>query len=436
MAKQITTFIKEDRPMRIVSEGKSGKQGIIDTGERVSGEALLELLLEGRQSLDDLCLKLGLELAQLLMRVEQKSLVGEFYTRGSRYERAGSDPGGIVLNGARRRVKRLRVKDKEGGKSVPLQSYREMQREGYLDERALSLMLKGLSSRNYQETMIDELDRFGVSKSSVDRKFIRASGKLLESLRSRRFDDKKWFVIMIDGDEYKGVRVILVMGIDTSGEKHVLGIAAGATENARVVGDLLDDLIERGLNVDPLEVLFILDGSKALRAAIEKRWGKKVFIARCRQHKIRNIQSYLPKRYHAEIRRMVTRALDLIGYADAREELIKVRRWLQNLNPDAASSLDEAFEELLTLHRLEIPHTLRTNLKSTNLIESIFAQSSYFTRNVKRWQNTDQVLRWAAASLIEAEKSFRRINGYNEIQATIIKMNPAKSGIDIKSRVA
>lgn len=418
--------------MKMVTEEGCVRQEIIDAEGRVDGEALFQLLLEGRHSLDDLCYGLGLELAGLLMRVEQRRVVGEFYVRGSRYERAGSDPGSVVLGGARRRVKRLRVKEKGKGKSVPLRSYEEMQREGYLDKRALSLMIKGLSCRNYQEAMVDELERFGVSRSSIDRNFIKASERLLASLRERRFDGIKWFAILIDGDDYKGTHIITAMGIDVSGEKHLLGIVAGDTENAQVVGDLLDDLMERGLSVDPSEALFILDGSKALRAAIEKRWGNKLFIVRCRQHKIRNIQSYLPKRYHAEVRRRLTRAVELISYGDAREELMKVHRWLQNLNPDAASSLDEAFKELLTLHRLGIPHTLRTNLKSTNLIESAFARSAHLRRNVKRWRNPDQALRWAAASLLEAEKNFRKIKGYREIQATIMKMK----NFDIQDKVA
>lgn len=155
--------------MKMITEDGGRRQGIIDGDGRVSGEVLLELLLEGRRSLDELCIGLGYELAGLLMRVEQRRLVGEAYVRGSRYERAGSDPGSVVLGGARRRVRRLRVKEKGKGKSVPLRCYEEMQGEGYLDERALSLMIKGLSCRDYEEAMLDGLERFGVSKSSVDR---------------------------------------------------------------------------------------------------------------------------------------------------------------------------------------------------------------------------------------------------------------------------
>lgn len=418
--------------MRMVTEDGRRRQEIIDGEGRVSGEVLLELLLEGRRSLDELCIGLGYELAGLLMRVEQRRVVGEFYGRGSRHERAGSDPGSVVLGGARRRVRRLRVKDKDSGKSIPLKSYEKMQREGYLDERALSLMIKGLSCRDYEEAMIDGLERFGVSKSNVDRKFIKASGKLLSSLRERRFEGKRWFAVLIDGDRYKGTHIITAMGVDVTGDKEVLDIIAGDTENAQVVGDLLDNLIARGLEIDATETLFILDGSRALRSAVQKRWGEGVFIVRCRQHKIRNIQSYLPKRYHGEVRKRVTRALEMLSYGAAREELMKVRRWLQSINPDAASSLDEAFEELLTLHKLEIPHTLRTNLKSTNLIESAFARSAHLTRNVKRWRNADQALRWAAASLLEAEKKFRKIKGFREIQAATMNMK----NLEIQERVA
>lgn len=217
--------------------------------------------------------------------------------------------------------------------------------------------------------------------------------------------------------------MVVALGLAISGKKHVLGLWQEATENTTVVKSLLEDLVERGLRTDR-RYLFVIDGAKALRAGIERVFGRSSEVQRCQVHKRRNVKAHLPQNVQRDYHRRISNAYALVGYAEAKAELDKIFRQLQRINPSAARSLEEGLEETLTVHRLGLGELLRRSLATTNPIESCLSTVERVARNVKRWRPGDQVLRWTAAGLREAERKFRRVKGYRELEGLHRQLNP------------
>ena len=267
------------------------------------------------------------------------------------------------------------------------------------------------------------LSGYGIRKSSVSRHFVRATAEQLRQLCERRLEELKLVTLLIDGIEFAGQVMVVALGVDEDGAKHVLGLWQGATENAVVVKELLEDLVERGL--DPQRrYLFVLDGSKALRAGVERVFGEQAEVQRCQFHKVENVVAHLPEGCRADWRRRLRNAYAMTEYAAAKAALEKLWRQLCEINPSAARSLEEGMEETLTVHRLGVGSLLRRTLATTNAIESCLSTVRHVARNVKRWQGGDHIARWTAAGLLEAEKKFRRVKGYRELAALAKKLNP------------
>jgi len=249
-----------------------------------------------------------------------------------------------------------------------------------------------------------------------------------------------WYIFVPPGgtlllrrlQEFHDYTLITALGVDSDGRKHVLGLWPGATENSEVCGQLLDELIERGLSTQQ-RYLFILDGSKALKKAVKARFGQQVLIQRCRLHKERNIQKYLPKKYHKLLAMKLRAAWGMTDYQEAKNELYKVHDWLALINQAAAKSLDEGFEETLTVNKLGLSETLRRRFSNTNIIESCFSLADDLCRNVKRWRDANMAWRWAGTVLLEVEKRFHRIKGYRDLRILVEKL---KEGVDQKEAVA
>jgi hypothetical protein len=222
-----------------------------------------------------------------------------------------------------------------------------------------------------------------------------------------------------------GQVLVVALGIAESGEKHVLGVWQGATENTTVVEGLLEDLVDRGLDLQR-RYLVVLDGSKALRAGVERVFGDLVEVQRCQIHKRRNVKEYLPENCQKDYDRRMRNAYAMSNYAEAKEALQKIFRQLERINPSAARSLEEGLEETLTVHRLGVGAVLRRKLATTNPIESCLSTVQRVARNVKRWREGNQPLRWTATGLLEAEKKFRRIKGYREILLLKERLNPSR----------
>jgi transposase-like protein len=240
----------------------------------------------------------------------------------------------------------------------------------------------------------------------------------------RRLDNLDICVILLDGKEFGDTTIITALGVDAAGNKHILGLWPGATENSVVCGSLLDDMIERGLSVGT-QYLFVIDGAKALKKAITDRFGRSALIQRCRIHKERNIRSYLPKKHHRLLAMKLRAALAMTDYAEALRELRKVHEWLMSISDAAANSLEEGFEELLTVNKLKLPVSLKKLFGSTNMIESCYSLTGDLCRNVKRWRGEGMARRWAGAMLLETEKRFYRIRGHREMPmlAAMLKRN-------------
>jgi len=266
------------------------------------------------------------------------------------------------------------------------------------------------------------------------------SGKTtLLKVINRTIDDTPGAVVsgtvLVDGTPFKDRQMIVALGIGVDGRKTVLGLREGATENATVVSELLSDLAGRGLNFSEPR-LYVLDGGKALAAAVRRHAGAAARIQRCQIHKRRNVLDHLPEEHRPAVKKALQNAYAMTEYADAKRGLERLHRELMDLNPSAARSLEEGLEETLTVHRLRVPLKLRRTLASTNVIESAFSIVETVCRNVKRWHGGDQIERWVGSGLLVAERKFRKVRGYREIPSLMAFLNNAVSKKPLAKGVA
>jgi transposase-like protein len=367
----------------------------------------------------------GLLLMMGVMEEEVRHVVGERSVPNAdrQASRWGKERGYCVVDGQKVPIQRTRVRDK-ANREVKLGSYELFQRSGPLEAAVWEKMMRGLSTRNYGPVVKDFASAYGVEKSAVSENFIEASREKLKALLERPLGDLRLCAVLVDGTPFKDRQMIVALGIGCDGTKTVLGLREGATENAAVVGALLSDLIERGLDFSQPR-LYILDGGKALYAAVKRHAGEAAFIQRCQVHKKRNVVDHLPEEYKADIKRKLQNAYSMVEYADAKRALDRLHRELMDINPSAARSLEEGMEETLTVHRLRVPEQLRRTLSSTNVIESAFSIVETVCRNVKRWRDGDHIERWIASGLLVAERQFRKVIGYREIPMLLTSMTNA-----------
>jgi putative transposase len=357
----------------------------------------------------------GLALMQVVMDQEVQQLAGERHAQGDggTADRWGFEAGFCVIDGQKVPIQRQRLRDKNK-REVLLGSYELFQRQGPLQAAVWDKVTRGLSTRNYSPVVKQFAEAYGVEKSAVSEKFIETSRAKLKELMERRLDQLKLCAIFIDGTPFHDRQMIVALGIGCDGRKTVLGLREGGTENTAVVGGLLEDMVARGLDLTPPR-LYVLDGGKALQAAIKEKAGDAALIQRCQVHKKRNVIDHLTDEYKADVRRKLQNAYDLLEYQPAKLALTRLVRELMDINPSAARSLEEGLEETLTVHRLGVPAQLRRTLASTNVIESAFSVVETVCRNVKRWRPGDQVERWVGSGLLVAERQFRKVIGVKHI---------------------
>jgi putative transposase len=329
----------------------------------------------------------------------------------------------VTLGGRRVQVERPRVRSADGSGEVPLRTYEYFADRDPLSWSVLERMLAGVSTRRYrrtQEPVGSEVERVArsTSRSSVSRTFIERTRRSLGELMSRRLDDVRLAVMMIDGLELQGRCCVVALGITTEGVKIPLGLWEGSTENAAVATALLSDLVERGL--DPEQgILFVIDGAKALRKAIRNVFGEAP-VQRCLRHKERNVTDHLPERERPLVKQRLRRAWALDDHARALDQLRLLAGELEHAYPGAAGSLREGMAETLTLTRLGVTGSLKRTLESTNPCESMLEIVRRTQRNVKRWSSGEMALRWTAAGMLEAEKQFRKIIGYRDLATLVV----------------
>jgi putative transposase len=387
---------------------------------------MAEVWAETQAQVEQLAGQAGLQILRAILENEVTRRVGPPHrpNPSAGCVRWGKQPGYVVFSGRKVPVERPRVRTREG-QEVELESYRQLQQDGKLQRAVREGVVSGLSTRNYHRAVESVLEGYGIEKSSVSRQFVAASSNELRALCERRLEDLHLVVLMIDGIHFGGQVLVVALGIAEGGEKHVLGVWQGATENTTVVKGLLEDLIDRGLDLGR-RYLVVMDGSKALRAGVERVFGERVEVQRCQVHKRRNVREYLPENCQKDYDRRMRNAYGMNNYAEAKAALEKIFRQLERINPTAARSLEEGLEETLTVHRLGVGAVLRRKLATTNPIESCLSTVQRVARNVKRWREGNQPLRWTATGLLEAEKKFRRIKGYQELLLLKERLNPSR----------
>ena len=372
-----------------------------------------------RKGVGELIRQAGLQLMDLMMQEEVRELVGERSQRQAQRaaNRWGSERGYCVVMGQKVPVQRPRVRTIED-KEVRLGSYEMFHRGEPLSETVWEKLMLGLSTRKYGQAVREFTEAYGLEKSAVSEHFIEASRAKLKDMMESRLDKTRLCALLVDATPFEGQQMVAALGIAQDGRKIILGIRQGATENATVVGELLGDLVNRGLDFTEPR-LYVLDGGKALTAAVKKHAGESAAIQRCQVHKRRNVLDHLTEDQKPAVAKKLNAAYALEDYAAAKQALNLLHRELMDLNPSAARSLGEGMEETLTVHRLHVPMQLRKTLASTNVIESAFSIVETVCRNVKRWHGGDQRERWVGSGLLIAQKQFRRVTGYKQIPTLI-----------------
>lgn len=327
--------------------------------------------------------------------------------------RHGSNPGSVRLGGQRHPVRVPRVRS--GAGEIRLGTYEQLHGgTGNVDEGLFRKVLLGISCRDFEAAAEAVPGAIGLSKSTVSREFKKATAAKLKAFQERDLSEHDVVAIFLDGKTFADDEMVIALGVTMDGDKHFLGFLQTATENERAVTGFLRSLVERGLDVSA-GILVVIDGAKGLRAGVRKVFGGHVLIQRCQWHKRENVVSHLPRAEQKRWRQRLQRAYQRPTYKEATRDLKIIRGELEELNQSAVSSLDEGFEETLTLHRLGLFPLLGRSLKTTNIIESVNAQAEQRCGRVDHWKNSSQKQRWLAAALLDIEPRLRRLLGYKHL---------------------
>jgi putative transposase len=374
------------------------------------------------KSFFELCIDSGQQVLSAMMEQDREDLCGPRWKRDPDRSagRGGTTHSEVTLGGRRIAIKRPRVRSKEG-QEVELPSFAFAADRDPLDHHALNAVACGISSRKYARSLDplpEEIEDRSTSKSSVSRRYVAMTTKQMTSWLTTPLGDRHFPIIMIDGIHMGDHLVLIALGIDFEGKKQVLGLREGDTENGQVVRSLLRDLLDRGLEQERAR-LFVIDGAKALTSAIQKTFGSLAEIQRCQIHKRRNILGHLPDRLHESVKAILKEAWSLGDAKVAKRRLERLASSLEADHPGAAASIKEGLDHTLTLQRLGLGGLLYKKLRTTNAIENLNSGIVTYSRNVKRWQGGRMVVRWVSAAIIEAEKKFRRVKGWRDIEKLI-----------------
>ena len=382
-----------------------------------------------RKGVGALIRQAGLQLMELLMEEEVRDLVGERSQPqpGRTANRWGKERGYCVVMGQKVPIDRPRVRTTDE-KEVRLGVYEMFHRGEPLTETVWEKLMLGLSTRKYGQAVRQFAEAYGLEKSAISEHFIEASRTKLKEMTERRLDKMRLCALLIDATPFAGQQMVAALGVGQDGRKTILGIRQGATENSTVVGELLGDLMNRGLDFVQLR-LYVLDGGKALHTAVRKYAGESAPIQRCQVHKRRNLQALLPQGRQAYVLAALARAYRAASADAARRHLRRLGAWLeQNGHDAAAASLREGLEETLTVLALGLPPRLRRFFATTNAIENLIGTLRHVARNVKRWRDGTMIRRWIGLGVLRAATRFRRIKGHDDLAALAAALRPAAAG--------
>ncbi len=371
------------------------------------------------RSFFDLCVNAGQQVLTAMMEQDREDLCGPRWQRDPdrKAGRTGTTRSEVTLGGRRIGITRPRARSAEGTE-LELPSFAFATSRDALDRRTVDAVACGVSNRKYArslDSLPDVIEERSVSKSSVSRRYVALTTEQMTKWLTTPITDRHFPIIMIDGIILGDHTVLIALGIDSEGKKQVLGLREGNTENGRVAKALLRDLIDRGLDQERAR-LFVIDGAKALRSAIRKVFGRLGVVQRCQIHKQRNIVGHLPEGMHQSVTTILKEAWGLADSKLAKARLERLASSLESDHPGAAGSIREGLDETLTLQGLGIDGTLYKKLRSTNAIENLNSGIATYSKNVKRWQGGLMAVRWVSAAIVEAEKKFRRVQGWRDIE--------------------
>lgn len=398
---------------RVVTKDALNTTGLPDNVQ----VTLAEIAGAAREGVLALSVACGLAVVTEIMQADVTRICGPRgkHDRNRSVYRHGDEPRLVPLGGAMVGIDKPRMRSKHG-REVSLASYEVFASRDILDEIALGRMLAGLSTRRYRAggEPFGDVDLRGTSRSAVSRRFVRGTAAKLAELFGRDLSGLDLLAVFIDGMNVGEHLIVVALGVDSKGAKHPLGLWEGTTENKAVCSALIRNLLDRGLPAEQA-LLFVIDGGKGIRAAIDAVWGRLAVVQRCRKHKERNVTEHLPKTERTFIGRKLKAAWANPDPVGAERELRSLAKHLELKHPGAAGSIREGLQDTLTVTRLGLTGSLLRTFKSTNPIESMISINRDAHRNVKRWRSGQMAMRWVAAGMLDAEKQFRKVNGYRDL---------------------
>jgi putative transposase len=386
--------------------------------------ALTDIAGAAREGLMAMSVAAGLAVMAAMFEAEMSEACGAKgkHDAGRAAVRHGTGKGSVTLGGRKVAVTRPRARTVDGHE-VPLTSYTHFAAEDLLTQVMMERMLAGVATRRHARTAEPVSEKVSgtqksMSKSAISRRFVRQTETALAELMARDLTDLDIKVLMVDGEHMAERCVVVALAISAEGTKVPVGLWDGSTENKTVVRALLADLVDRGLGFDD-GLLVVIDGAKALSAAVREVFGAKALVQRCTLHKRRNVAEHLPDKEQAWMDAKLVKAFN---HPDPDTGLRSAKSLAAQLNksyPSAAASLREGLEEMFTVARLGIDGRLAKTLTTSNPVESMISIARATNRNVTRWRDGQMVLRWTAAGMLNAERSFRRIKGYKQMPQLI-----------------
>ena len=401
---------------------------ITKKGERINRYMELQDLTEEQMHFEEEIaliqglIGLGMKAATEKIQKEFTALVGKAHQRGKPAGPWGTNSGSIYLGDQKVAIEVPRARNRRTGQELALKTYERLQNPRLIEDLALRRVINGISMGKYEEAVVSVPETFGIKRSSVSKRWIQASAKKLAALNGRDLSKEDIVAIFLDGKHFSTDHEILVaVGITLKGEKVILGIIETSTENYAVCRDFIRKLLDRGLGIDD-PILCIIDGGKGLHKGLQEVLGSQAVIQRCQWHKRENVVEYLPAPRQAEFRRKLQNAYEQPTYDEAKKQLGKIKSELRVINLSAVNSLEEGFEETLTLHKLGLFKELGRSFKTTNVIENINSLLGIYTDRVDYWKTSEQRQRWVATALLETEPKLNRVSGYHHLKQLRLAM--------------
>ena len=417
------------KPYQIVTRAAKGSAAVVEQFFQANGQILMpivNLIESASQVVQGVIHEIQIQTLETIFSLSAEQIAGARTPGKASGEIRwhGSQRGKIKLADREVKVRRPRLRHKTEGE-VKIPAYEKLRQDRCLQQHMLGALMRGISTREYDEVLPEMAETVGVSRSSVSRQAVEASAEQLQRLRERRWDTPEILVIYIDGQRFGTHHILSAVGVDREGYKHILGIEAGATENAAAVKRLLRHLRDQGLPTDRT-YLFVIDGAKALRAAIDEVFGAAQHVQRCRNHKLRNVWEELPQEQQGQTLNLMRAAWKVTTPEEGEKRLEQLARFLEHDHESAARSLREGIAEMFTLQRLKLPPSLYKCLATTNVIESPQSGVARRTANVTRWRDPQMVERWVASAWLLTEDKFRKIDGHRDLWAlaTILGRQP------------